>query len=221
MRPQGGWHARCYASRRVGTGHHGRLYAKHSALFTPQPSRSVFPAVQRSTCNGTPGARLNTNNIDTNHRYMKLRQRMALLAATAGALGWMALGAPSAQAQDKPPEAPAAAPAAPTPAAEAPKDAAAPAAAPADAAAPAATPAPPQPDSTATANNGGTGVDLQWPSYPAKTDPKTGFTTGEPTIDDAGKTTAGANSELVKAIAHNKISINISRLSCAFLSGPT
>jgi Amt family ammonium transporter len=132
----------------------------------------------------------------------------------------MVLGTPSAQAQDKPPEAPAtAAPpaaAAPAPAADAPKEtapvpAAAPAATPTDAAAaaPTPTPAPPGPDSTGTANNGGTGVDLQWPAYPAKTDPKTGFTTGEPTIDDAGKTTAGANSELVKAVAHNKISINL------------
>src|SRR5258708_31916185 len=115
---------------------------------------------------------------------MKLRQRMALLAATAGALGWMVLGASSAQAQDKPP---AAAPpaAAPAPAAEAPKDAA-PAAAPTDAAAAAAPAAPmpmQMPHSTATRPNGGTGVDLQWPSYPAKTDPKTGFTTGEPTLE--------------------------------------
>ena len=44
---------------------------------------------------------------------------------------------------------------------------------------------------------------------PAKTDPKTGLSTGEPTIDDAGKTTVGANSELVKNVAHNKISINV------------
>ena len=51
-------------------------------------------------------------------------------------------------------------------------------------------------------------MDLGWPAA-GKTDPKTGLSTGEPTIDDAGKTTAGANSELVKNIAHNKISINV------------
>src|SRR5258707_13574441 len=103
---------------------------------------------------------------------MKLRQRMALLAATAGALGWMVLGAPSTQAQDKPPEAPPPA-AAPAPAAEAPKDAA-PAAAPVDAAAaaPAATTPPQQPDSTATGANGGSAIDIQWPPYPANTSPK-------------------------------------------------
>src|SRR5258708_29370543 len=64
------------------------------------------------------------------------------------------------------------------------------------------------PASTATANNNGTGIDLAWPQ-PAKTDPKTSLTTGEPTVDDAGKTTVGANSEIVKNVAHNKISINI------------
>jgi len=69
-------------------------------------------------------------------------------------------------------------------------------------------PTPVQPDSTGTVNNAGTGVDLAWP-VPAKADPKTGLSTGEPTLDDAGKTTAGANSEVVKNIAHNKISINI------------
>ena len=76
--------------------------------------------------------------------------------------------------------------------------------------APAASPAPTPvaPDSTATANNGGTGIDLAWPA-PAKADPKTGLSTGEPTIDDAGKITAGTNSELVKNVAHNKISINV------------
>ncbi|HWC60286.1 MAG TPA: ammonium transporter [Verrucomicrobiae bacterium] len=73
----------------------------------------------------------------------------------------------------------------------------------------AAAPAPPQqPDSTATAANGGTGIDLTWP-VPAASDPKTSLTTGAPTIDDAGKTTIGANSELVKNVAHNKVSINI------------
>jgi ammonium transporter, Amt family len=71
-----------------------------------------------------------------------------------------------------------------------------------------ASPTPVGPDSTATANNGGTGIDLAWPA-PTKTDPKTSLSTGEPTTDDAGKTTIGANSELVKNIAHNKISINI------------
>ena len=50
-------------------------------------------------------------------------------------------------------------------------------------------------------------MDLAWPAS-AKTDPTTGLSTGEVTIDDAGKTTAGANSEIVKNIAHNKISIN-------------
>ena len=74
------------------------------------------------------------------------------------------------------------------------------------AASPSATPV--GPDSTATANNNGTGVDLTWPA-PAKADPKTSLSTGEPTIDDAGKTTAGANSELVKNVAHNKVSINV------------
>ena len=70
------------------------------------------------------------------------------------------------------------------------------------------SPTPVAPDSTATANDDGTGVDLTWPA-PAKADPKTSLSTGEPTIDDAGKTTAGANSELVKNVAHNKISINV------------
>src|SRR5882757_4071643 len=120
------------------------------------------------------------------------------------ALTWLTV-APAAFADDPKPDAPAAPAAADTAPAAAPADAAAPAAD----AAPAA-PTPPQlPDSTATGANGGTGIDLQWPAIPAKTDPKTGLTTGEPTIDDAGKTTAGANSELVKAVAHNKISINI------------
>ena len=87
---------------------------------------------------------------------------------------------------------------------------ASPSASPVAAATPAASasPTPIGPDSTATANNGGTGIDLAWPA-PAKTDPKTSLSTGEPTIDDAGKTTVGANSEIVKNIAHNKISINI------------
>jgi len=80
------------------------------------------------------------------------------------------------------------------------------AAAPAPAATPAPTPIPP--DSTGTANNNGTGIDLAWPA-PAKADPKTSLSTGEPTIDDAGKTTIGANSELVKNVAHNKVSINV------------
>jgi ammonium transporter, Amt family len=79
-------------------------------------------------------------------------------------------------------------------------------ASPAAVATPAPTPA--LPDSTGSANNQGTGIDLQWP-VPAKSDPKTSLTTGEPTIDDAGKTTIGANSELVKNVAHNKLSINI------------
>ena len=82
----------------------------------------------------------------------------------------------------------------------------APAASPSPAASTAPTPV--APDSTATANNGGTGIDLAWPA-PAKADPKTGASTGEPTIDDTGKTTVGANSELVKNVAHNKISINV------------
>jgi ammonium transporter, Amt family len=88
---------------------------------------------------------------------------------------------------------------------------ASPSASPATAAAspaPAASATPIQPDSTGTANNAGTGIDLAWPA-PAKADPKTGLSTGEPTIDDAGKTTIGANSELVKNVAHNKLSINI------------
>jgi Amt family ammonium transporter len=87
---------------------------------------------------------------------------------------------------------------------------ASPSASPVAAASPAASPSPTPvgPDSTATTNNGGTGIDLAWPA-PAKTDPKTSLSTGEPTIDDAGKTTIGANSEIVKNIAHNKISINI------------
>jgi hypothetical protein len=74
------------------------------------------------------------------------------------------------------------------------------------AATPAPTPIPPDP--TGTANNAGTGIDLAWPA-PAKADPKTSLSTGEPTIDDAAKTTVGANSELVKNVAHNKISINV------------
>jgi ammonium transporter, Amt family len=83
---------------------------------------------------------------------------------------------------------------------------ASPSASPAVSASPSATPV--GPDSTATANNGGTGIDLTWPA-PAKADPKTNLSTGEPTIDDAGKTTIGANSELVKNVAHNKLSINV------------
>jgi Amt family ammonium transporter len=82
------------------------------------------------------------------------------------------------------------------------------AAAPAGAQAPTPAPTPVAPDSTGTVNNAGTGVDLTWPA-PAKADPKSSLSTGEPTIDDAGKTTAGAGSELVKNVAHNKISINI------------
>src|SRR5260370_11748388 len=61
---------------------------------------------------------------------------------------------------------------------------ASPSASPAVSASPVATPV--GPDSTATANNNGTGIDLAWPQ-PAKTDPKTSLSTGEPTIDDAGK----------------------------------
>ncbi len=86
--------------------------------------------------------------------------------------------------------------------------AAAPAASPTAASAASPAPTPVAPDSTATANNNGTGIDLTWPA-PAKADPKTSLSTGEPTVDDAGKTTAGANSELVKNVAHNKISINV------------
>ena len=115
-----------------------------------------------------------------------LRRSIAHLA-TASALAWMAIGAPTILAHDKPaapPAADAAAPAAPDapkdapppPAAEAPKEAAAPAEAPAAEAAPA-TP-PQQPDSTATGANGGTGIDLQWPAIPAKSDPKTGLIGG-------------------------------------------
>ena len=74
--------------------------------------------------------------------------------------------------------------------------------------APAASATPVAPDSTGTVNNAGSGIDLTWPA-PAKADPKTSLSTGEPTVDDAGKTTVGANSELVKNVAHNKISINI------------
>ncbi len=87
---------------------------------------------------------------------------------------------------------------------------ASPSGSPATATTPAASPSPTPvgPDSTATANNNGTGIDLIWPA-PAKTDPKTSLSTGEPTIADAGKTTVGANSELVKNVAHNKVSINI------------
>ncbi|MDR3404879.1 MAG: ammonium transporter [Chthoniobacter sp.] len=146
---------------------------------------------------------------------MKLRQRMALLAATAGALGWMVLGASSVQAQDKPPEAPPPAAAAPAPAAEAPKDAAAPAATPAAAAptdaaaaaAPAATPPAKTdtPDSTATllntdkinGGNSGTATDLQWP-VPADS----------PSINPDGKGKVTPD-EVVENVAHNKISINV------------
>lgn len=78
----------------------------------------------------------------------------------------------------------------------------------ADAAASPAAPAPQAPDSTGSAANSGTGIDLQWPA-PAAADAKTSLTLGTPTIDDAGKTMAGANSELVKSVAHNKVSINI------------
>src|SRR3954466_7920147 len=82
-----------------------------------------------------------------------------------------------AHAQETPPAA-APAPAADAPAAPAAPAAEAPAAAPADAAAaPAATPTPQQPDSTGTAANAGTGVDLTWP-VPAKADAKTGLSTG-------------------------------------------
>jgi Amt family ammonium transporter len=119
-------------------------------------------------------------------------------------MAWLLGNAPSAQAQDKPPEAPPPA-AAPAAAAEPPKDAA-PAAAPTEAAS-AATP-PQQPDSTATGANGGTGIDLTWPA-PAKSDAKTSLTTGEPGIDSKGEKTIAADSELVKNIAHNKVSINI------------
>ncbi|MEP6670758.1 MAG: ammonium transporter [Chthoniobacter sp.] len=133
---------------------------------------------------------------------MKLRQRMALLAATAGALGWMVLGAPSVQAQDKPPEAPPAA--APAPAAEAPKDAAPAAAAPADAAAAPAAKTD-TPDSTGTTantdkingGNAGTAMDLQWP-IPADT------STINP--DGKGKVTPD---EVIANVAHNKISLNL------------
>jgi Amt family ammonium transporter len=69
-------------------------------------------------------------------------------------------------------------------------------------------PAPQQPDSTGAAANNGTGVDLAWP-IPAKADDKTGLTTGEVATDDAGKVTIGSNSEIVKNIAHNKVSINL------------
>ena len=119
---------------------------------------------------------------------MKLRQRMALLTVAAGALGWMALGAPSAQAQDKPPEAPATAPAAAAPAAAAP--------------APAKTDTP---DSTATTlttdkingGNSGTAIDLQWP-VPADS----------PSVNADGKGKVTSD-ELVENVAHNKISINL------------
>src|SRR5258708_35576257 len=75
---------------------------------------------------------------------------------------------------------------------------ASPSASPAVSASPAATPSatPVGPDSTATANNNGTGSDFAWPQ-PAKTDPKTSLTTGEPTVGHAGKTTLGANSDLL------------------------
>ena len=106
--------------------------------------------------------------------------------------------------QDAKPETPAAAPAAPATA----PSSAAPAAPSTTAPAADATPAPQQPDSTGTAANSGTGVDLQWPA-PAKADPKTGTTTGEPGIDSKGEKTIAVDSELVKNIAHNKISINL------------
>jgi Amt family ammonium transporter len=109
----------------------------------------------------------------------------------------------SLRAEDAPkPSAPAPAPA---PAAAATPAPAAPAA---DAAA---TAAPPQaPDSAAypPGANAGTGADLQWP-VPAKTDPKTGLTTGEPGIDSKGEKTIASDSELVRNIAHNKVSINL------------
>jgi Amt family ammonium transporter len=147
---------------------------------------------------------------------IELRHSLARFAL-AGALAWMAAGASVAVAQDAPKDAaaPAATPAAEppkdaAPAPEVPKEAAAPAAdaaaAPAADAAPAAPPQ--QPDSTATGANGGTGVDLIWP-VPAKVDPKTGLSTGEPGIDSKGEKTIAADSELVKNIAHNKVSINI------------
>lgn len=53
-----------------------------------------------------------------------------------------------------------------------------------------------------------TGADLQWPA-PAKADPKTGLTTGEPGIDSKGEKTIAADSELAKNVAHNKVSINM------------
>ncbi len=108
-------------------------------------------------------------------------------------------------------EAPKAVEEAPKAAVEAPKDAAAApadaAAAPADAAP--AAPTPPQlPDSTATAANGGTGLDLSWPQ-PGKLDPKTNVPTGETGIDSKGEKTIAGDSELVKNVAHNKVSINM------------
>ena len=120
---------------------------------------------------------------------LKTPRRIALLAV-AGALAWLA-GVQPVLADDKPADpATATAPAAPADAAPAP-----------------ATP-PQLPDSTATGANAGTGVDLQWPA-PAKSDPKTGLTTGEAGIDSKSEKTIAADSDLVKNVAHNKISINL------------
>jgi Amt family ammonium transporter len=136
---------------------------------------------------------------------LKICQRMALLAVTAGTFAWMFTGIPSAKAQDNPPAAPA--PSAAAPAAEPPKDAVAPAA-PADATAAPAAAAPAKtdtPDSTATllntdkinGGNSGTATDLVWP-VPADS------TSVNP--DGKGKVTSD---ELIDNVAHNKISINV------------
>ena len=87
------------------------------------------------------------------------------------------------------------------------RPAAAPATPPAEAASAAATP-PQQPDSTSSGANNGTGVDLAWPQ-PGKLDPKTNQVVGEVGIDSKGEKTIPGDSELVKNIAHNKISINV------------
>ncbi len=138
---------------------------------------------------------------------MKYIRQLSVLA-TAAALSWAMLGVPL-HAQEKPPEATAAPADAAPAAAPAPAASDAPAAAPAAATAAApATPPAQVPDSTGTAANGGTGIDLQWP-VPAKADPKTGLSTGEPGIDSKGEKTIAADSELVKSVAHNKISINL------------
>ena len=122
---------------------------------------------------------------------MKLKQIILTPLTRAGAGLLLAICCLSPiQAQDTPAAAP---PAAAAPAAAAPADA----------------PAPPQqPDSTGTGANLGTGSDLQWPA-PAKADPKTGLTTGEPGIDSKGEKTIAADSELVKNVAHNKVTLNI------------